>query len=302
MMSSPNDDNCRYVLLNLAHCDRRPRCDRAAFRVLGVFLSVDDAKTHATTRLLSTNSDASLHLLPLRKWTPIMRSENEEGNVALAHLENLGQRHRDRIREHTEEFEANVTNRRAGAVHHNNNITTKTEDQQQRSPQMIEEDGNKKTPVSAVPITAEVRMQRFAIVSVIQDEQETSNNSQQPAVLIWDVAETEQEAQDIIKERIARTVMDVHLDVVAMYEWLFPTEVDLSKVKEEYRDAKLDDLMRHRKDEHLRVTEFRKLCEERGQAVPLIDVSQPEIRVDVPVQNQPQLLEPSPPIQQTLEE
>lgn len=251
----------RCVLLNIAHHNRRPCCQRAAFRILGVFPSAKEAEEHAA----NLPRDASLHLLPLCKWTPIMRDEDVNSS-GMTHLEALGQRHRDRIREHAEEFEANVANRRAGAVHSKEVEKTST---------VYQLPGNVTANVSAIPISSEVRMQRFAVVSVIQDDLEPCIDMQQPAVLIWEVAETEQEAQEIIKERIGRTVTDVHLDVVAMYEWLFPTAVDLSKVKEEYRDSKLDDLMRHRKEEHLRVAEFRKLCEERGQEVPLIDVSKP---------------------------
>lgn len=245
------------VLLNLAHQNRRPRCNRAAFRVLGVFSTSEEARHHAE----NLPKDASLHLLPLNTWTPIMR--DEEAVNAMEHLQALGEHHRDRIREHAEEFEANVAQRRTGSVR---------EASVAPAPQ---EPAHQGSPVSSIPITAEVRMQRFAVVSVIQDEREDNPDDQQPALLVWDAVETEQEARDIVKDRIARTVQDVHLDVVAMYEWLFPTALDLSKVKEEYRDEKLDQLMRHRKEEHLRVAEFRDLCEKRGQTAPVIDVSKP---------------------------
>jgi hypothetical protein len=265
----------RVVLLNLAHQNRRPRCDRAAFRVLGIFGSADEARAHAA----HVPADASLHLLPLNTWTPIMR--DEEAPNALAHLEVLGQRNRDRIQQHAEEFEANVNNRRTGSVQERTAgaggpVTTRC-------------DGES---VSKVPISSEVRMQRFAVISVIQDETEDDPDRQQPAVLIWEATETEQDARDVIKDRIGRTVSDVHLDVVAMYEWLFPTALDLSLVKEEYRDEKLDELMRHRKDEHMRVAEFRKLCEQRGQEVPVIDVSRPggeDVQPELPPSEPPSL-------------
>jgi hypothetical protein len=265
----------RVVLLNLAHQNRRPRCDRAAFRVLGIFGSADEARAHAA----HVPTDASLHLLPLNTWTPIMR--DEEAPDALAHLEVLGQRNRDRIQQHAEEFEANVSNRRTGSVQERpagarGSVATRS-------------DGE---PVANVPISSEVRMQRFAVVSVLQDEAEDNPDRQQPAVLIWEATETEQEARDVIKDRISRTVSDVHLDVVAMYEWLFPTSLDLSLVKEEYRDEKLDELMRHRKDEHMRVAEFRALCEQRGQEVPVIDVSQPggeDAQLELPPSEPPSL-------------
>lgn len=245
----------RFVLLNLAHQGRRPRCARAAFRILGVFGSVDEAKEHAA--LLPT--DVSLHMLPLSTWTPIMRDEDESG--AITHLEALGQRNRDRIQEHAEEFESNVSNCRAGVVR-----------EVVESPKVVLEDAT--GCVAKVPLSGEVRMQRFAVISVLQDEAE-EGDQQQPAILVWDVSDTEQDARDVIKDRIGRSISDVHLDVVTMYEWLFPTCVDLSQVKEEYRDEKLDQVMRHRKEEHTRVAEFKHLCEQRGQEVPVIDLNHP---------------------------
>jgi hypothetical protein len=35
--------------------------------------------------------------------------------------------------------------------------------------------------------------------------------------------------------------------------------------------------MKHRKEEHLRVAEFRKLCGDRGQEVPVIDVGADDV-------------------------
>jgi len=273
--------NGRFVLLNLGHLRRRPRCDRAAFRVLGIFGSAEDAKAHAA--LLPP--DTSLHLLPLSTWTPIMR--DEESPDGLAHLESLGQRNRERIQQHADEFEANVSSQRTGS-------TTRGAVQSLSAAPVAESSG---TAVARVPVSAEVRMQRFAVVSVLQDDAEDDADRQQPAVLIWEAAETEQEAQEIVKERIGRSVSDVHLDVVAMYEWLFPTALDLSKIKEQYRDEKLDDLMRHRKDEHLRVAEFRSLCEQRGQEVPVIDISNQTSDPNAP----PALPPPEPPHLEALE-
>lgn len=253
------------MLLNLAHQRRRPVCDRAAVRILGVFESAELARAHAEERV---PHDASIHALPIKTWTPIMKDEETTSpGAALAHLEKLGQRHRERIRAHADEFEANVSCRRTGEVH----IDAPTEERcAAAAPPRVHGAGG---PVTSLPISAEVRMQRFAIVSVISDTSRDSPLDQEPAFIVWEVCETEAEAQEVIKDRIARMVTDVHLDVVAMYEWLFPTCIDLNQVKEEYRDAKLDDLMRHRKEEHLRVAEFRKLCESRGQGAPLIDLS-----------------------------
>ena len=263
MMAS---SSTRFVLLNLAHQQRRPQCDRAAFRILGVFSTVEEAKEHAAL----VPKDASLHVLPLQVWTPLTRDENVSPADAIAHLEHLGRRHQQRIDAHDEEFRDNLARQKTGAV-------TAVAVADDTAVSKFQAPAGS-APVSTIPVAAEVRMQRFAIVSVIHDEDKKTSDEpdlQEPALLVWEVCETESEAEDIIKTQLGRRVSDVHLDVVAMYEWLFPTQVDLSRVKEEYRDPKLDELMKYRKEEHLRVAEFRKLCHERGQEVPVIDISKP---------------------------
>ena len=248
------------VLLNLAHQARRPAAPRAAFRVLGVFADAEAARAHAARSL--AGSDASLHLLPLRTWTPVMRDEEAPPEEALAHLQALGRHHEERQKAHAAEFASNVAQRRAGAT---------LEEAPPREP----DPPGCGAPVGDVPRDAEVRLQRFAVVSVIADEAEPDRDQQQPAVMVWAAFDSEEEARLHARETLGPTVTDVHLDVVAMYEWLFPTALDLSGVQEEYRDPRLDDLMRHHKGEQKRVDDFREQCAQKGLEAPVIDVAKP---------------------------
>lgn len=257
-----------YVLLNIGHQERRPRCDRAAFRILGVFESVDEATHHAG----QLPTDSSIHLLPLRKWTPLMRHEDCSADEQNAHLIKLGERHRQRAAAHAEEFAENVAKRQTG----------KTSNEGDAAAPRITNGGKlssvtASSPVLAIPRNSEVRLQQFAVVSIIADNDEPDTMKQEPAIIIWGVTETEAAAKDMIKTELADEAADVHLDVVAMYEWLHPTAVDPEQITEEYRDKRLDELMQHRKTESRRVASFRKKCAAEGYEAPLISLENPSL-------------------------
>jgi hypothetical protein len=263
----------RCVLLNFAHQECSPKSERAAFRILGVFGSPEEARVHAS----KLGTEATIHLLNLKTWTPIMIKE--DAPEALSHMQQLGEEHRQRLQAHADEFAQNVSSRQTGS-------TTQT-------PKSVESHCTLETalasPVSPVPRDAEVRLQRFAVVSIISDLKQQNADQQQPCVLIWDAVDTEEEARAMIKNSIGHEVSDVHLDVVAMYEWLFPTAVDLSHVTEEYRDEKLNDIMSHRKDEHKRVADFKRLCEKQGKEVPVISLGGEEQQLQLPPSEPPML-------------
>jgi hypothetical protein len=256
-----------YVLLNISHQERRPRSDRAAFRILGVFGSIEDAARHSE----GLPKDASIHLLPLRKWTPIMRREDCSDEEKNSQLIKLGEKHRRRTAAHAEEFAENVSKRQMGKTAD----ATKTDTLQSIATCRDDPLATPLSPVLAIPRNSEVRMQHFAVVSIISDDDEPDDSKQEPAVLVWGVTETECAAKDLIKTDLADEASDVHLDVVAMYEWLYPTEVDPEQIAEEYRDARLDELMQHRKTESRRVASFRKKCAAEGYEAPLISLDNP---------------------------
>jgi hypothetical protein len=271
----------RCVLLNLAHQNRHPKSERAAFRILGVFGSTCEAQAHA----LTLGCEVSIHLINLKTWTPIMIDENSP--EALKHLSDLGERHRLRLQAHEDEFENNVSTRQTGAT-----TSTSTDFPDPSEGHLTREDDQFqcKEQVAPLPRDAELRLQRFAIISTIPDYGEPRKDHQQPCFIVWDAVDTEEEARSMIKGSLGHDVSDVHLDVVAMYEWLFPTTLDLSSVTEEYRDEKLNDIMQHRKDEHRRVADFKKICEKQGKDVPMISLADSaEVSLKLPPSEPPMI-------------
>lgn len=254
----------KCVLLNLAHsgrCPRRP--EGAAARILGVFSNAESLRRHALDHYAET---VDIILIPLRKWAAVLCDVNS-GRDELRHLDELARRNREAAAKHEEEFRENVQQQRTGDV--------------REKAQSCGRPGTCPAPAEAgeglveapcVPRAAELRQQSFAVISILPDLARTDLAAQEPGLLVWDVFETEEAARTAIKDSLAVSARDVHLDVVVMYEWLPLTGLNMAGVQEEFRDESLSDIIRNRKNESKRVEEYRTLCEQRGQEPSILDI------------------------------
>ena len=267
------------ALVNLAHRARSPRAPTAAFRILGLFADVARAREHA--QLLS--DDVDLHAVEVGKWCVVL--QGREGDAA-AKLTQLLEAHRRRAREHEEEFWENKIEQKTGKLSRPapGGLSEASADDAAESGTVA--------PVDAVPRGAEVRLQRFAVISVLPDYS-CGVEAQEPAFAIWGAYDSEEEARSAAVDDLGKRISDVHLDVVAMYEWLVPAALDLQHVTEQFRDSQLTDLMRARKEERRRVEAFKLKCAEANKEPPCIDLGAPgsllpdsvpfpEMRVEVP--------------------
>lgn len=260
-----------YVLLNIAHHERRPSAPRASFRLLGVFANLADVHTHVNNLL---TVDVDMHVAPVGKFFALMRrAEQDEA----AHVYRVRELYSQRLKSHEAEFRENVACQKTGAVSsvaEPLSVAPDTDAAATAAPAAL----HPAAMPAAVPRAAELRLQNFAVVSVIPDYSDSRLDYQQPGVVVWGVYDTEEQAKAAVKTKHAIEVTDLHLEITQLYEWLCPTEVDknLDEVPEEYRDPQLTALIQHRKDEKRQVKAYRASCGDREP--PLIDVSGPQVR------------------------
>jgi hypothetical protein len=249
-----------YVLLNIAHTGRCPRHDRAAFRVLGFFGSKADLEAHVR----ENQTDVDAFAAPTEKWIALSTSRAVDEAALLARL---GVDHQARIKSHADEFERNVQERRTGVASHRDE---QLPDSAGGAAGEKEPEGASTRPVGR---DAEIRMQRFAIVSIINDASTSDVGAQQPAILLWGGAETENEARDRIRAELAPTVKDVTLDVVCMYEWIVvPTFKESALVDEEWREPKLNEIMAAKKSQSTLVRAYEEDCARQGLKPKIIEI------------------------------
>jgi hypothetical protein len=249
------------VLVNIAHLHRRPRSARPAFRVLGVFASLDEAAAHVQ----GWQHDADVHAVPLGAYFAIARSD---GLDEAAHKEALLKEHRKRVLERRDEFEAKKTTTRqsardeaCAAAGDAAGDAEGAEDAQW----CLEGTVVAGEPVVQVPQALEIKLQNFALISVLEDRQ-----GDQPCVCVHRVFNTEQEAITYGKDVLSKYVTDYHIDTIAMYVWCYPCDPIDDDVAEEFRVEELTKIAAQRKRGKREVEAFREECQRKGIPVPEI--------------------------------
>ena len=244
------------VLVNIAHEERNPRSPRPAYRILGIFSSVDEARAHAA----GYTWDVDVHAVGLGEFFVLARTCHLD---EATHREALLRQHARRVRERREEFETNLLaaqrERQAPALKQGQPPGEQPPGEQppgeqpppgdQEVPALVSED---KQVALKVPRDMEVKLQNFALVSTIEDRE-----SQQHAVCVHAAFDTEQQAVAHARDVLAKRVLDYHIDTVAMYVWCYPGEAVPDEINEEFRVKELTDYVQRRKADKAEIQALR---------------------------------------------
>lgn len=138
------------------------------------------------------------------------------------------------------------------------------------------------------PLTYRDPHARFMIMAVIEDLTRPEDDpayaeaaGTEPLIIVFGEAFDELDAAKAhLKKEIAPWCQDLQLDVVDMYNWLWPTEVDPDKLEEEHRTgqagftAELNLIMNQRKKTMAQAGEARAAAAARGIALPETNVNE----------------------------
>jgi hypothetical protein len=141
--------------------------------------------------------------------------------------------------------------------------------------------GRMPPPVSRM---VEVRNQRYAVVSVVNDyETSTEENplGNEPGVIVWAAFETEAEALKYNKCVASKKLRDHDLAIVSMYEWLFPHMMNSDSVEQLYRNEELNNIMKHARTSSKQVRDFEDQCKREEVDVPTLSI-EPDLEEAAP--------------------
>jgi len=252
------------VLVNFAHTERCPiRQEGAAVRILGRFKNIESATEHARQFYQNT---VDVLALPLRKWSAVLTKPDVQRE--LSHLDLLSRRYKERLLAHQEEFRENMSAQRTGDVRQ----------QQPSSAPALELNGLREAP--SIGRDAELRLQNVAVISILPDDRFEAPHRQEPALIVWNTFNTEEEARACITDELAVIARDLHLDVVSLYEWLPLTNINPTEIKEEFRDENLNAIISAQKKERTNVEQYKDLCRTVGQEPKITDVSSTVVGTD----------------------
>jgi len=275
------DPNQNIYIMNIAHRQQRPVSKLPAFRICGGFRDVDKLKRH----LKSCGGDqayggAAIHGAPAHKKILLCSSIDKQqdpsySNYVMEKIEDISSRYLKKIDFHNREFQENKNEHRMGKTGQSKN-TNKTSSRKVLLDKKFKELEKKGEETGEVSRIAEVRNQKVAVVTIMDDLTPVAQKGledPEPIIIIWGCFESELKAKHYILNTAQEKIKDVSLDVVNMYEWIFPTEIDCEQVEEQYRDQTLDKVMKARKNQKNAVLSFEDWCKNEGKEAPALEIS-----------------------------
>ena len=200
-------------------------------------------------------------------------------SYVLNKIEEITSKYMQTLKFHTEEFNENKSKRQQGQTGlSQREKVKKISSRKQLLDKKFEEDSTKGSESGDVSRNADVRNQAVAVVSIIEDTTAPVLNGvedPEPIVIVWGCFKDEAQAKHYIYNTASKYVRDVMLDVVNMYEWVFPTELSkrVDELDEEFRNPSLSKVMKSRKAQKKSVLSYSEWCAQEGQEPSSLEIS-----------------------------
>jgi hypothetical protein len=269
----------RFVVYGLSHQGIPPISTEPGVRFCGVFADNAEAVHHAE-RISSADPDCSMLISTTKEWVTMASSFDllSDQKSYQDHIEQILAAYRREVKRNEHEFKDRLRPQ---------------EDVENDDEKDVENDGEKDVEKDATetsspdggcnhshrscycdyPRDLEVRNQRVAVVSFLQDLIATDSEPKQPLFILWAVFDSTDEADAWIRNHAGDRIHDVDLDTVDMYEWLFPnsaTDDKMSKVI--YRNEEKQKIMDFVHGQASTVDSFKEFCKANSQAAPVIEI------------------------------
>lgn len=282
------DDNQRVILLNIAHRNQIPKSKVPAFRICGAFENIDRLKRHvASVGGAPSYGNANLLKADAHKKFLICSSleKQQNSNYVMKKIDEITTRYVSTINFHNEEFKQNKESRKQGktGLSQKERMGKKVSSRKLLMDKMFEESSAKGNETGEVMRNAEVRKQAVAVVSIIEDPTPAALNGledPEPVVIIWGCFEDDKQAKHYIYNTASKKVKDLMLDIVNMYEWIYPYEVSkrVEEIEEEHRNPTLDKMMKSRKQQKAKVLSYEEFCKKEQQTAPVLEITATKAR------------------------
>ena len=266
-------DNQKHVLFNLCHRNQRPKAKYPGFRLLGGFPTLNAAATFANEHY-PPGTD-SVFATTFHQLLPICNSDAHQGDEVYCRelVTELIDLHTHEAKQRHAEFEHNLdgqstgkagdaleTRRRAAKVERDQNAHLRELDAQF-------DEVSARSPASHLTISGSstVANQRYAVIVYLPDIRPRAMKGAsdlQPLIAVLFMADTEKECAIYAKYTASPAYKDCAIDVVSMYSWCFPENVDPDDLPSEvYGNDKLNTIMNARKQNNQRIEEYEQLME-----------------------------------------
>jgi hypothetical protein len=260
------------VLYNLAHVARSPEPSdptNPALRILGVFESVEEA-TAAAGEMSRKSEPLDYWITPVGQWLMMYVDRNSDAAGIQARIELRLEKHGKRRDRDFEQLKV----ARDKKLQSRTSYQKKEREARMKDADVLCQNGvsddnsTKKNNVKELAQKFMRMNQRYAVISVLRDTEQAvrlGKKLPEPLLRIYATFPSKKNATDYIRETLSPHVGEYDLDVVDMYQWLFPQHVESEDLVEEFRDPEINNIMQHAKLEKKTTREFRKRCAETGK-------------------------------------
>lgn len=264
----------KWVLINKGNKNLQIRSKSPCFRVLGLFKSKEEATRHCKK---FEENVMDIYLYETNTFIPITLERNVSPDEEKLIVEKTTEMYKQRKLSNTRTFEDNVKNKKMGKIPDSvlALMDRKNNDKgEEREVDEIETDTSYRLEVCS---THELRGQRFIVWSYMEDN-EVGEEPEQPIVRFHAVLEDEATAVHQSKF-ISQTVTDVNIVVSPMYEWIHINAEILNdnRIPSEYRNQKLDEIMKRKAASKQQVESYISNCNERNVTPTYKDLFDPDM-------------------------
>ena len=258
------DANHSFVLLNLTHHGQRPRSRYPGFRIMGAFPSVGAVTQHIQDHF--PNSDCSMYVTPSHQLMAICENTAHQidGAYNQGHVARLATLHNQLSEQRDTEFAENVDRQSTGST--GNSLFAKCHIQgTDTKDDAFLSAARELKETSTLTSNACLPKQNYAVIITLSDidpEALRGTKAKEPLLAVLGVFSTEEDAANYAKYTASKQYPKCILDVVDLYAWCFPENIDVDKIKEVYGSDELNDIMQGRKDNMNITNKFKEWCDE----------------------------------------
>lgn len=283
--SDIKEEQPKVFLANFVHRGTRPRSTTPGLRILGGFRSEQQAVEYAKTKIYPNYPHCDLRCGFLNEWIPILATNEKlfDKEFTDAKVKTLLQNYFDTLKKHQDEFLENVNAKKTGktglsAQAKKTKATKKVSARKKALDASSKEVGGlpNETFVPPYPASLMIANQRYAAVIFVLDEHPDAikgKRDSEPMFMVLRMYEDREAAEKDIRDDLSLTIREFAIDVVDLYEFLFPDAVDQSEIETEYRDPELNSIMKAKREQPKNVEKFKKVMKQKKKEVKEIDIT-----------------------------
>lgn len=264
--------------INIAYRDQRPVSKHPAFRICGGFKNISKLKSHVQNIGVKSYGGANIHASFAHKKFLICTSTSKQQNAdyVMDKINRITEEYKKNLSFHNNEFNKNKSEKKMGQTGLSKHLKIKQTSRKKLLDEKFNKFKSKSSESGELSRMVELRNQKVAVISIIDDITQTvlkGIEDPEPIIIIWGCFEDEDQAKHYIYYTSQEKVRDVSLDIVNMYEWVFPTKIDVENIQEKYRDETLDKVMKARKTNKNNVLKFEEWQKQQGMDVPTLEIN-----------------------------